>query len=278
MEKPFYKSHFDMSPLGIRLEFSTTPSRYHPLHWHEEMEILYPLNGNIRLTADGKKYELHERHFAVIESCQVHSTYHFNKSAMFLCIHITKKMLEAYLPNIELYRIICFPELITDEQLSDYRKICEMLENLTRLYMQDSPTYPLEANGIVMQITGYLLRSFSTIRTLQLTEIDQLTRERLQSVITYVNEHYTQPISLQDVCDHLGLGKEYFCRFFKKNMHQSFLHYLNETRLAHVYQDLLTTDLPISEIMEQNGLTNQKLFNRSFKELYGCTPSEVRKV
>jgi len=278
MEKPYYKSHFDMSPLGIRVEYSTTPGGYHPLHWHEEIEILYPLNGKILLTVDGNKHIIPEHHFAVIESCQVHSTYNYNKTAMFLCIHITKKMLEAYLPNIELYRITCLPELITDELTSPYHEICHFLENLTRLYIQDTPTYTLEANGMVMQIAGRLLHDFSSIRKMQLSDMDQLTRDRIQRVITYVEEHYTSPISLQEICDHVGLGKEYFCRFFKKNMNLSFLNYLNETRLAHAYQDLLTTDLSITEIMEKNGISNQKLFNRSFKELYGCTPSEVRKV
>ena len=278
MEKPYYKSHFDMSPLGIRVEYSTTPGGYHPLHWHEEIEILYPLNGDILLNLAGKKYTIPTKHFAVIESCQVHSTFSYNKTSMFVCIHITKKMLEAYLPNIELYRITCIPDLITDEQFPEYRAICELLENLTRFYMEDSPTYTLEANGIVMQITGHLLRYFSTINTMQLSDMDQLTRERIQEVISYVDEHYMEPVSLQEVCDHIGLGKEYFCRFFKKNMHLSFLNYLNETRLAHAYQDLQTTVLSIAEIMEKNGLTNQKLFNKTFKELYGCTPSEVRKA
>lgn len=278
MEKPFYKSHFDMSYLGIRVEFTTTSGGYHPLHWHEEIEILYPLNGNILLTVDGKKYDILQKHFAVIESCNVHSTYNRNKASMFLCIHITKKTLESFLPNIELYRIICLPGLISDDQTPAYQQICQLLEDLTRLYIQDSPTFELEANGLIMQITSQLLRNFSTIDTIQLSNMDQLTRERIQEIISYVDEHYMEPIFLQDVCDHVGLGKEYFCRFFKKNMKLSFLNYLNEIRLSHVYHDLQTTDLPVSEIMLRNGLTNQKLFNRSFKELYGCTPSEVRKA
>lgn len=278
MEKPFYKSHFDMSILGIRVEYSTTPGGYHPLHWHEEIEILYPLNGDIILTVDGKKYTIQQKNFAVIESCQVHSTFNNNKASMFICIHITKKLLESFFPNIELYRIHCLTVPASDESVSCYRQICRLLEDLTRLYVQVTPTYTLEANGIVMQIAGHLLRDFSTIDTLQISEMDHLTRERIQEIITYVDEHYTEPISLQEVCDHVGLGKEYFCRFFKKNMNLSFLNYLNEVRLAHVYHDLQTSDLPISEIMLQNGLTNQKLFNRTFKELYGCTPSEVRKA
>ncbi len=55
------------------------------------------------------------------------------------------------------------------------------------------------------------------------------------------------------------------------------MQYLNEVRAAHIYQDLENTDLSVAEIMEQNGFTNQKLFNRTFKAIYGCTPSAVRK-
>lgn len=278
MEKPYYKAHLDRSMLGIRIVYSTTPGGYHPLHWHDEIEILYPLNGDIDLKINDKKYLIQTKHFAVIESNQVHSTYNHNRTSMFLCIHISKKVLESYLPNIELHQIGCFPRDITDDQFPEYRQICEFLENLTRFYMQDSPTYALEADGIILQVLGHLLRYFSTITTAPFSEMDQLTRERIQSMLSYVEEHYTEPISLQEISEHLGLGKEYFCRFFKKNMNQSFLSYLNEVRLTHVYKDLQTTDLPVSEIMEKNGWTNQKLFNRTFKELYGCTPSEVRKA
>ena len=57
----------------------------------------------------------------------------------------------------------------------------------------------------------------------------------------------------------------------------SFLQYVNEVRVTHIYQDLIHTDTPISELMEQTGFTSQKLFNRTFREIYGCTPSQVRK-
>lgn len=101
--------------------------------------------------------------------------------------------------------------------------------------------------------------------------------ERIRNVITYVEEHFREPLSLDDAAGLLGLGREYFCRFFKKNMGMTFLNYLSEVRLAHTYEDLLNTNAPISEVMEANGFTNQKLFNSSFKALYGCTPSSIRR-
>ena len=60
-------------------------------------------------------------------------------------------------------------------------------------------------------------------------------------------------------------------------MGMSFLNYLNEVRVSHIYQDIQNSDAPIAEIIEANGFSNQKLFNKTFKELYGCTPSAVRK-
>jgi AraC-like DNA-binding protein len=95
-------------------------------------------------------------------------------------------------------------------------------------------------------------------------------------VISFVDEHYSEQLSLSDIADYVGLEQKYFCRFFKKHMGMSFHQYLNETRLAHTYQDIVSTNDSIKEIAERNGLLNQKLFNHTFKELYGCRPSDVR--
>ena len=129
-----------------------------------------------------------------------------------------------------------------------------------------------------MQTVAQLIRYFSSTSAVQLADTHLMTIDRIRKVMSYVEEHYKENISLQDVSDLLGIGKEYFCRFFKKNMGISFLQYLNEVRLSHIYQGLMDTELPIAELMEENGFSNQKLFNRSFKELYGCTPSSVRKA
>lgn len=277
MEHYSHKSFLEFSQLGINLAFTTAPGGYRPLHWHEELEILYPLNGEADITVEGEKYRLEKKNLTVIESCQVHSTYTYDKTSMFLRIHVSKQHLQSYLPDVELYRIDCIPEKLADSSFPEYYKICELLAELTRLYITDSPVFRLEAEGLILQVLARLLRYFSFSATPQIPDANLMTIGRIRKVISYVEEHYKENISLQDVSDLLGIGKEYFCRFFKKNMGISFLQYLNEVRLTHVYQDLLDTDLPVAEVMEENGFSNQKLFNRSFKELYGCTPSAVRK-
>ncbi len=276
MAKPSYETLYESSQLGIRLSFLTTPGGYNPLHWHNELEILYHLNGEADITVEGKKYSLPKKNLLTVESCQVHSTHVYDMTGMYLCIHVSKNHLKNYLPEIELYQIRCYPQEISDEDFPAYLHICELLAEITKLYMTDAAAYRLEAEGLVIQAVSRLIRYFSSKALPEKSDVDTLTIERIRRVITYVREHYKEPISLQDISGLLGLSREYFCRFFKKNMKISFLEYLNDVRLSHIYEELQETDTPIGILIEENGFTNQKLFNRSFKKLYGCRPSEVR--
>jgi AraC-like DNA-binding protein len=180
------------------------------------------------------------------------------------------------MPAVTDYQIDCNPNVLGDDKFPEYLEICKMFETMTRIYIEDAAAFSLEAEGIILQVFARLIRNFSRLTLPEPVRTDLSGRARIRHVISYVEEHFMEPLSLSDISAELGIGREYFCRFFKKNMGISFLNYLNEVRLTHVYQDLTNTDLPIAEIMENNGITNQKFFNKAFRKLYGCTPSAVR--
>lgn len=275
-----YETYRKVDTEGIYLSYSTAPGGYHPLHWHEEIELLYQLNGRSDIQIDGKKYQIQNKLLTVINSRQVHSVHTYSDTSMFICVHISKKLIEKYIPDIDLYRIYCIPDDIPDSQFPEYLSVCRQMEDLLRLYITDKLAWQMESEGIILQVLAQLIRHFSRKSApdeIGLSSADRTSFNRIRDVITYVEEHFREPISLQDIAGHLGLGREYFCRFFKKNMGMSFLRYLNEVRVSHVYRDLEQTDAPIAEIAEKNGFHNQKLFNRTFREVYGCTPSAVRR-
>ena len=275
-----YETYRKVDTEGIYLSYSTAPGGYHPLHWHEEIELLYQLNGRSDIQIDEKKYQIQNKLLTVINSRQVHSIHTYSDTSMFICVHISKKLIEKYIPDIDLYRIYCIPDDIPDSQFPEYLSVCRQMEALLRLYITDKPAWQMESEGIILQVLAQLIRHFSRKSApdeIVLSSADRTSFNRIRDVITYVEEHFREPISLQDIAGHLSLGREYFCRFFKKNMGMSFLRYLNEVRISHVYRDLEQTDAPIAEIAEKNGFLNQKLFNRTFREVYGCTPSAVRR-
>lgn len=276
MPTPYFESIHTPLQSGFRLNYVTAPGGYHPPHWHEELEILFHLNGDSDITIEGKKYHLQPKHMIVIDSRQVHSTFAHDPTSMFVCIHISKTYMEKYVPGLELYQFQCTPEDVNDENFQDYLDTCMLLQDLTRAFIRNPVTLSMETEGYVLQIFARIIQYFAHPQGTLPSSTDQLTADRIRTVISYVIAHYKEPVSLGDAADQLGFSKEYFCRFFKKAMGMSFLQYLNEVRAAHVYQDLENTNLPVAEIMERNGFTNQKLFNRTFKQIYGCTPMSVR--
>ena len=242
MQHPYHKTFQSLSPMGILIRFATTPGGYFPLHWHEELELLYPLNGEISLLLAGEKHQIPERTLAVIDPCQVHSTYCPNRASMFLNIHLSKRLLENYLPDISLRRIHCLPDCTEDSLPAQYQELCGFVEKLVLLYIKDTPVFMMEAEGIVLQLLAHLYRNFSVNAANLSAPVDIMTMERIRAIITYTEAHFREPVSLGDAAGQLGLGKESFCRFIKKNMGMTYLNYLSEVRLAHVYKDLLETE------------------------------------
>ena len=123
-----------------------------------------------------------------------------------------------------------------------------------------------------------LIEKFTATVTRSVSETKSGNMGRLEQICDYVEHHYKEEIALQDAADELGLNREYFCRFFKQNIGVSFIKYVNQVRINHIYQEILHTDDSIQEITERHGFYNQKLFYRMFKERYDCTPREARNM
>ncbi len=261
---------------GFRMQFVTMKYNTRP-HWHREVEILYILNGSASVLVGGEKITVRPLEFVVIDSAVVHEVIYQLPQTMGISIHISKSYYKRYVPDMELLHFSCRIDRLTEAQSEPYMRMCEYMKDLTILYFEEKPGTPLKNASLILQIIAELVENFSE----KLLMTDKVARDpnqlaRVQEVFQYVQDHYSEPLELQDVADEIGLNKEYFCRFFKKNTGMSFLHYLNRVRLNYVYQDLLYTEGSIQEILEKNGITNQKLFYRQFKETYHCSPRELR--
>lgn len=275
MTKIYYENTDVLPDKGFQVRF-VTMEHNSPLHWHQEMEILYILNGSAEVTMNGKRYHLDPLEMIVIDSSVLHDVVYAMPQTMGICIHISKAYMRRHLADFELRRIICNTNEIREEQRGSYAKLCQYLKELTVSYFAQKDSYSLMSAALVLGILAVLVDEFSEIMSedIRVSGIDDLVR--IEQVFSYVEQNYKEQISLQEAADELGLNKEYFCRFFKRNTGMTFLKYVNQIRLNHIYQDLLHTEGSIQEIMERHGMYNAKLFYRLFKETYKCTPRELK--
>ena len=263
--------------LGFDIRF-VTMKHNSPFHWHRELEILYILNGHATVNMDGERYELDSLDAIVVDYAKIHEVIYELPQTMGICIHVSRQLLRRFINDSELLAIQCAGKRLTEEQTEYYSELCSYLKELTVLYVNQKNTYELKSTALILNILACLIEHFSEPVTQAISDAKVSNMERLERICDYVEHHYQEEITLQEAADELGLNKEYFCRFFKQNTGNSFIRYVNQVRINHIYQDLLHTDESVQDIMERHGFYNQKLFYRMFKERYDCTPREARNM
>ncbi|HEX7692332.1 MAG TPA: AraC family transcriptional regulator [Sediminibacterium sp.] len=100
---------------------------------------------------------------------------------------------------------------------------------------------------------------------------------RIERVMEYMNEHFSEPISLAEVAGLTNMAESAFSRFFKARTGMTFIDSLTEIRLGHASRLLIDTTQSISEVAYETGFNNISNFNRIFKKRKGCTPKEFKK-
>ena len=100
----------------------------------------------------------------------------------------------------------------------------------------------------------------------------------LMRVTNYIDEHYSDGVSLEEVALATGISRYYVSHLFKELMNTTFVGYVNELRLNRAAMLLVTTDSPIIEIASLSGFNNLSNFNRAFKMYFDRTPSAYRKA
>lgn len=260
--------------ISVKFQYSVDKGSTISKHWHRSLEIIYLMTGSLEININGVDYILKENDLIVINPLEIHSTTcKYGNTAVVL--QIPYQFCENYIDDISTTKFICTPN--TTEKTAYLNQLKEILFSFFEVYNKKQQGYKLKINSLIFNLLFILVSEFSKKDKKFDNKKSDKYLNRLALVINYVKQHYSEHITLESVANELYLNPEYFSRFFKKYMGVTFLKYLNIIRLEHAYIDLVNTDNTISQIIEHNGFTNDKMFIKLFKDKYGCSPNEKRK-
>lgn len=100
----------------------------------------------------------------------------------------------------------------------------------------------------------------------------------IRKIQLYIQDNLDQPISLQDLGDHLSMSPQHLSKVFKTELHEGFSQYVTGQKIEKTKVLLTTTNLPIAEIAGTCGFLDQNYFTKIFKKHTGATPSEYRRI
>ena len=226
-------------------------------HLHDSFELIYLQDGNLEVTVGRRSFLLNNGEAILIFPNQIHSIHTPHHSVTQLWIFQNSLVGEFYRtvkglePNDPVFSITDTTLLncLAGKKTSRYRLKAYLYEIISIFDEQCKEYVP--RNGKSTEVIGHIL--------------------------TFISEHYTEPITIQDIAKEIGYDYHYLSNLLQKGLHTTFRTLLNEYRISHSKYLLLSSDRTISDIAIECGYDSICSFNRNFKEIADTTPSEYRK-
>ncbi len=152
----------------------------------------------------------------------------------------------------------------------------ELFSKITRQQGMDELISFLRMLNHVSSLTDAGLEVMNeTQSVMKLTNRDSA---RLEPVMKYVIENFKEELDSRKAAELMHLNEAAFCRYFKRRMEQTFSRFVNNVRVTHAVNLLLTEEWDILRICYESGYKNLSYFNRQFREITGKSPKEYRQA
>lgn len=150
----------------------------------------------------------------------------------------------------------------------------EIQERITRVSKLDSIDYFLELISLLYDLS--ISRNQKLLSTSTVVRESFENSDKIKTIYDFVQENFSKKITLDEASNLVNMSKVSFNRFIKKRTGKTFIDYVNDVRIGYAAIWLLEKDMSISEIAYSCGFNNTANFNRMFKKLKNCTPSQYK--
>lgn len=248
-------------------------------HWHREFQFCLVTTGTVAFWVQGRQLTLPAGQGLFINSNVLHMAKPETPDAAYCCIDILPSLLCGF-PG-SLLDVSLITPLSADASLPlfrfsgetlESREALALLEKIRQLSHRKTTGNPLMVTGLLMELLGRMLSMLDAAPAAPKEDMS-----RLRSVLQFIDQHYTEHITLSQCADLAGLSDSEFCRQFKRAMHCTLTGYIRQVRLQKSAAELLLhPEKSISQIAYATGFSTTSYFISQFRAATGKTPLAYR--
>ncbi|WP_419056529.1 AraC family transcriptional regulator [Hominenteromicrobium sp.] len=243
-------------------------------HAHDFLELYYFLDGSVTYYIEDQVYDLCPGDLLIIPAGKMHRPVIANEHAAYerMVLWITPQYLQSIdSPAGDLQKNLqkvgehgyCVP-FRGDETVF----VTALLKKL--LYMQKNNTDPKFCAGAVELYLWTIFRSYGVIDTTHRNETQVIPQ-----VIRYITEHFSEPLTLEDIAAEFFVSKSYLNRHFKAYTNSTVYAYIMALRLTHARR-MLREGIPAVEAGRECGFSDYSTFYKAFKTQTGLSPQQFK--
>lgn len=245
----------------------------YPPHWHNAIEIIYPVEDNCTIIVNKKEYVLAENDIFIIAAGDIHSFHIHNNKGIRYIVQLDllklKSLNKGANGNMNQFRtcLISSKEDKLIHSLLEEQLLKILHEQKNRSDTTDLYFYA-RFFDIAVILSSLFAQNYALGRNNKMSELSKLDK-----AFEYIHQNYQKQICLSEVAAFVGYSDYYFSREFKKATEKNFHNYLNEYRIEQA-EKLLLAGENITEAAYASGFNSLVTFNRSFRQVKGCSPRE----
>lgn len=260
--------------------FMHNPKRaFHiPVHWHDEVEIIYIKKGRITIYIGEEIFEAIAGDLFFVNSGELHFMESDDMDVEYYTLLFPLTFLsfqmddaieqEVFLPLRQ--KKLRFPLQIEDTQMQS--QVLQKVKEVIVINDEKEIGYQLKTKILLLEIMEHFIKN----NVFEQADFGKAT-DMQRDLITYIQKHYTEKITLNMMAQEFHLSEKYISWYFKEHFSISFTQYVAHLRMSRAKDLLVTTEQSITEVALSCGYPSVNLFIRNFKEAHGVTPLQYRK-
>lgn len=250
-------------------------------HWHPEIELTWVMSGEMEYRTNEQSCLLSEGEGMFCNSNTLHSGFRKDgKTCSYLSVTFHPRFLYGFESSrLQTKYVNCIVEheqwasLKLEKDVEWHQEILAGVREIARLTQEAEDGYEMQVHILLMQIWQKLYQYFASVPEEE--PLPQRNLQRLRDMVAYLQEHYSQEVTLDDIAEHVSLCKSECCRFFKRYMNMTIFEYLMYLRIQNSLP-LLKKGKSVTEITGLVGFSSPAYYGQIFKRYMKCTPREYR--
>ena len=253
-----------------------------PWHWHNEFELVILTEGSITVKIAGDEFDLSKGEGYFANSSVLHSAELKTRTGHQRCLVFApeiiaqkdelarKKYLDPVLENSSL------PYIRLTSKDPHQKELLRLIDDAWTQGAYEKADYPLNVRYDLGKVFSYIVHNMELL-TAKTGHADHLQKNeyRIKKALSYIEIHYASVITITDIAASAGISVSTCLRLFREVLHTTPIRYLMEYRIRKFIEESeRSAGASISDIACACGFQDVSYFNRCFKKIHGCTPTQ----
>lgn len=234
-------------------------------NWHDNLELLYITGGSGTVRCGTKNIDMYPGSIIIINSQTMHSIISDGGVDYYMYI-IDNSFFQENGIDIGRY---------TFETVTESKRLAQIcLEIYEEVSGEKDLLYNARLRAAFLKLILELCKNHVLDESLS-GEKSTGSEQYVKKAMEYINDNYTEKITLEGIAKEIGINKSYFAREFKKYSGQTVHTYINSLRCTRADR-CLADGMSVTEAAMEAGFGTLSYFSRTYKKLRGTSPVNVR--